>query len=228
MRLFKGVNAIAVDGPAGSGKSTVSRMVAESLGYMYIDTGAMYRALTLKVMMKNVDFKDEEAIIKFSRELDIRLLSPTGDSGAIRVLLDGEDVSSEIRKMEVTGNVKYVAVISGVRQNMVDLQRRMISEMDGAVMEGRDIGTVVLPDAKHKFYVDASFDERVERRLAELRVKGHPVTRPEVADDLKQRDHADKTRKVGPLKKADDAVLIDTTDLSVEEVVAKIIKYVKG
>lgn len=228
MRFFRRINAVAIDGPAGSGKSTVSRLVAERLGFVYIDTGAMYRALTLKVMRKDIAFTQKDEITEFSSDLDLFFLPPDKDGDTIRVILDGVDVSGEIRRMEVTGNVKHVAGIGSVRKNMVALQRQMVARMNGAVMEGRDIGTVVLSRAKHKFYLDASFDERIKRRLDELRAKGHPVTRGEVAEDLKQRDHTDKTRKVGPLKKASDAVLIDTTGLSIEEVVSKIIGYVKG
>ena len=227
MKLLKDLNAIAIDGPAGSGKSTISRLVAERMGYTYIDTGAMYRALTLKVMRKNVDLSDTDGIISLSSDLDIALIPSKDLSSTIRVVLDGEDVSDDIRKMSVTVNVKYVARISKVRENMVNLQRRMVEGLNGAVMEGRDIGTVVLLNARHKFYLDASFDERVERRLSELRAKGQTITRNEVFDDLKQRDHTDKTRKVGPLKKAKDAVLIDTTDLSIEQVVDRIITLTK-
>jgi cytidylate kinase len=222
------MNTVAIDGPAGSGKSTVSKLVAERLGFTYIDTGAMYRALTLKVMRKDIPFDDEASIVEVSQSLELSLLPAEIGKGTIRVILDSEDVSEEIRKMEVTVNVKYVARIPEVRENLVKLQRKMAKDMNGAVMEGRDIGTVVLPGAKNKFYVDASFEERIERRLAELRAKGHPTTHDEVADDLKQRDHTDKTRKVGPLKKADDAILIDTTDLSIDEVVTKIIGYVNS
>lgn len=221
------IKAVAIDGPAGSGKSTVSRMVAEKLGFVHIDTGAMYRALTLKVMRNNIELMDEKRIISLSGHTDIKLLPPAGKK-SIGVLLEGEDVSEEIRTMEVTANVKHVCKIPEVRENLVALQRKMACGMEGTVMEGRDIGTVVLPDAKYKFYLDASFDERVERRLAELRAKGGTVTRAAVADDLKQRDHTDKTRAVGPLKKADDAVLIDTTDLSIEDVVNKIVDIVAG
>ena len=225
MKLFKMKDAVAIDGPAGSGKSTVSRLVAERLGFTYIDTGAMYRALTLKVMAEASDFTDEGKIIEFSRDLDLKLLSSGEGSSPISVILDGRDVSEEIRKMEVTTNVKHVCKIPEVRKNLVNLQREMADAAGGSVMEGRDIGTVVLPNAEYKFYIDASFDERVERRLKEMQAKGHPVTPAEVADDLKQRDHTDKTRDVGPLKKAEDAILIDTTDLSIEEVVTEIIQY---
>jgi len=227
MGCFSHGTAIAIDGPAGSGKSTVSRLLADRLGFTYVDTGAMYRALTLKVMRKDIGFSDETEIAKAASGLDIRFFPPEGSSGQIRVIMDGEDVSEEIRKMEVTGNVKHVARLGSVRQQLVKLQRKMVADLKGAVMEGRDIGTVVLPGAAYKFYVDASFDERVERRFAELRAKGHPVTRDEVADDLKQRDHTDRTRKFGPLKKAGDAVFIDTTDLSIEEVVDEIIRHIK-
>ena len=227
MKLFKKNNAVAIDGPAGSGKSTISRVVAEKLGFFCVDTGAMYRALTLKVMRKNIDFSDEEKIAALSKDMDLILSPPETGSTWMRVVLDGEDISKEIRSLEVTGNVKYVAKIARVRGNLVELQREMVRGLGGAVMEGRDIGTVVLPDAEYKFYVDASFFERVERRFSELKAKGTPTTRKEVEEDLKARDHTDKTREVGALKKADDAVYIDTTDLSIEEVVRVIIGYVK-
>ncbi|MBU1657012.1 MAG: (d)CMP kinase [Candidatus Omnitrophica bacterium] len=227
MSFLKKTKAITIDGPAGSGKSTVSRLVAEKMGYVYVDTGAMYRALTLKVMDKNMDFADEDAIADLAAGLMLELLPSGKGSATIRVMMDGRDVSEAIRTMEVTQNVKHVAKIASVRKKLVHLQRKMIDGISGAVMEGRDIGTVVLKDAACKVYLDASFDERVDRRLAELRANGRPVTRLEVANDLKQRDHTDKTRKVGPLKKADDAVLLDTSDLSVTQVVEKIVNYAK-
>ncbi len=226
--MFDPIKVVAIDGPAGSGKSTVSKLVAEKLGFTYIDTGAMYRALTLKVMKRNISFSEEEKIIEVAKKMDLKLLPSLTNASSIRVILDGEDVSSEIRKMEITGNVKYVAKIAKVRQSMVEFQRRMLKGLGGAVMEGRDIGTVVFPDAKYKFYLDASFDERVQRRFMELRARADSVTRSDVADDLKQRDHTDKTRAVGPLKKAENAMLVDTTDLSIKEVIEKIVGIVNN
>ncbi|MCK4852402.1 MAG: (d)CMP kinase [Candidatus Omnitrophica bacterium] len=227
MRFFKGAGAIAIDGPAGSGKSTVSRLVAEKLGYVHIDTGAMYRALTLKVMKKGIDLTSEKETTALSADIDIEFLPSDEKGAAARVIMDGEDVSEAIRSMEITGNVKYVARIAEVRKNLVDLQRKMAGDAGCAVMEGRDIGTVVLPHARHKIYLDASFEERITRRFAELRAKGSPVTLSEVEEDLKQRDHTDKTRKEGPLMKAGDAVLIDTTGLTIDQVVSSIIERVR-
>lgn len=226
MALFS-TNAVAIDGPAGSGKSTVSRIAAERLGFLYIDTGAMYRALTLRAMERGVDFSDEAKLVELAGKVDLKLVQSRDKDNTIHVILDGTDVSEKIRDMSVTVNVKHVAKIPGVRKRMVKLQRKMVRSAGGSVMEGRDIGTVVLPRARHKFYIDASFEERTKRRLLELKSKGQPVTPSEVADDLKQRDHTDKTRKVGPLKKAEDAVFIDTTNLSIEEVVSEIIRRVK-
>lgn len=228
MIFFGKTEAVAVDGPAGSGKSTVARLVADKLGFVYIDTGAMYRALTLKAMSGNVDLKDTDRVTKLSGEMDFRFVPSAEASAPVRVMLDGRDVTEDIRKMEVTVKVKHVCAIPGVRKNLVELQREMAREGSGTVMEGRDIGTVVLPDARYKFYLDASFDERVERRLSELRAKGTPVIREDVADDLRQRDHTDKTREIGPLKKAEDAELVDTTNLNIEQVVDVIIDKVRN
>jgi len=227
MNLFKKTEAVAIDGPAGSGKSTVSRLVAAKLGYVYIDTGAMYRALTLKAMNEGVDLSKESDLISLSKKIDLRLEPSSDPKSTIRVFLDGQDVSEDIRTLEVTVNVKHVAKVPEVRANLVKLQRRMARRSGGAVMEGRDIGTVVLKDAKHKFYVDATFDERVRRRLEELKAKGKPARKEDVAADLKARDHSDKTRDVGPLKQADDAVFIDTTDLTIDEVVHKITDLIR-
>ncbi|MBL7155772.1 MAG: (d)CMP kinase [Candidatus Omnitrophica bacterium] len=218
------INVIAIDGPAGSGKSTVAKLVAKNLKFLYIDTGAMYRALTLKAVKEGADFNDQEKLIALSKDLDVRLVESGGD---LKVLLDGNDVSEKIRSMEITAKVKFVAGTAGVRKNMVRLQQKLGRASSGAVMEGRDIGTVVFPDAAHKFYLDANSRTRAERRFKELKEKGFDVSFLEVEKDVKARDASDMTRKVGALKKAKDARLIDTTDMTIEEVVDKILAQVK-
>ncbi|MBF0215621.1 MAG: (d)CMP kinase [Candidatus Omnitrophica bacterium] len=228
MRSEKKINAVAIDGPAGSGKSTVSRKVANKLGYTYIDTGAMYRALTLKIMEKNIDLEDSERIIRESGSFTLELQTSGMSDSTIRVLLDSRDVSDLIRDPEVTRNVKYVAVVPEVRANLVKMQQKMIASLDGSVMEGRDIGTVVIPDARYKIFLDASFSERVERRYRELMAKGNDVIIDEVAKDLEERDNSDYRRAVGPLKMADDAHRLDTTGMSIDEVVDAIVSVVHG
>lgn len=211
---------IAIDGPAGSGKSTIAKEVARRLGLLYVDTGAMYRALTLKALRENVNLSDESALVKLAQRTNIEL--KTNKDFDLSVLLDGEDVSEEIRKFSVTNNVKYIARLPEVREWMVILQRKVAS--GGAVLEGRDIGTVVFPNADKKIYLDADIYERVRRRYKELKEKGHEITFDEVEKDVISRDHSDATRKVAPLKKADDAIIIDTTDLTVTEVAERIIR----
>ncbi|MDD5440081.1 MAG: (d)CMP kinase [Candidatus Omnitrophica bacterium] len=218
--IRQSVNVIAIDGPAGSGKSTVARGTAKALGYLYIDTGAMYRALTLKAVNNGIDLDDGQALEGLARETKI-FLEPRGEG--LSVKLDGRDVTNEIRSLPVTEKVKYVARQEGVRAEMVKLQRVLGEKSKGAVMEGRDIGTVVFPDARWKFYLDADFEVRVDRRYRELQEKHIPGTREEVSRDLEARDHTDKTRKAGPLKQAADAIVIDTTRMSIDEVIAAIL-----
>ena len=213
---------IAIDGPAGSGKSTVSKLVAERLGLLYIDTGAMYRALTLKAIRSGADLEDEGGLVELARSTDIDL----GYKDAKQfVLLDGEDVAGLIRTADLTKNVKYIARIPGVRHEMVRMQRHM-GEKSGAVMEGRDITTVVFPDADYKFYLDADPEERARRRFKELKESGSQVTLEEIKKDVAIRDESDMKRSVGALKVADDAVVIDTTDLSIDHVVDEIMSKV--
>lgn len=215
---------IAIDGPAGSGKSTVSKMVAKRLGLLYIDTGAMYRALTLKAIRSGADLEDEGGLVELSRSTDVDLGYKDGKQV---VLLDGEDVAALIRTAELTNKVKYIARVPGVRHEMVLMQRRL-GEKSGAVMEGRDITTVVFPDADYKFYLDADPEERARRRFKELKESGSPVTFDEIKKDVVARDESDMLRAVGALKVADDAIVIDTTDLSIDGVVDAVMDKISG
>jgi len=213
---------IAIDGPAGAGKSTVAKILAQRLGFLYIDTGAMYRALTLEALEQNIDIRDSERLVKMAATSSIDLVSRGGN---LRVLLDGRDVSKEIREPRVTKLVSDLAKIKGVREAMLKLQRALGKESD-SVLEGRDIGTVVFPDAEKKFYLDAKFGERVDRRYKELKETNREVKSEEVAQDLNNRDTIDSSREFAPLKKAEDAVYIDTTSLGIEEVVQTLLKYI--
>lgn len=220
----RGQEIIAIDGPAGSGKSTVARKVAEALDFLYIDTGAIYRALTLKAIREHIDMRSEKEIIDLSKNLDVRF---EDEDGVYKVFLDRGDVTEAIRELSVSQKVKFVSGIKEVRDNMAALQRLLAFKSKGAVLEGRDIGTVVFPDADYKFYLDASPDERIKRRFKELKAKSMAVSGEEVARDVKERDHSDKTRNVAPLKKADDACYIDTTSMSIDRVVTTVLDTVR-
>ncbi len=216
---------IAIDGPAGGGKSTVAKILAKKLGFLYIDTGAMYRALTRKALDQRIAISDETAMTALAQKTAIELI-PNPD-GPITVLLDGKDVSLAIREPAVTQHVSDVAKIKGVRQVMLLLQRKLGAEHD-CIMDGRDIGTTVFPQAHKKFFIDATFDERVNRRfkdLINLNIKG--VSREEVAADLKNRDTIDSTRECAPLRKAEDAAYIDTTALSIDQVVEILLRAIR-
>jgi len=215
---------VAIDGPAGAGKSTVAKILAKRLGFLYIDTGAMYRALTLKALDNNVDIKDEDKINRLALETSIDLRSNL--DGSLSVILDGKDVSLEIRKPRITEYVSDVSKIKGVRQVLVKMQREL-GEKGDCVLEGRDIGTVVFPFAQRKFFIDASAEVRVNRRFKELKCLNHNVAEADVAKDLSNRDKIDSTREVSPLRKAEDAIYIDTTKLSIEGVVEKMLELCK-
>jgi cytidylate kinase len=215
---------IAIDGPAGSGKSTVARLLARELKYSYIDTGAMYRALTLKAQRLKISLEDENALTKLAKDAEIDVIDDS--KSGVKVILDGEDVSSLIRTPELTNKVSYIAKARGVRSRMKQTQRK-IAERGKCVYEGRDIGTVVFPHAKYKFYLDADFNERSKRRYQEWTAKGHKVSYKVISDDLKLRDDKDMNRKIAPLKKADDAIYLDTTYLSIKQVVNRLKKYIK-
>jgi len=215
---------VAIDGPAGAGKSTVAKILAKRLGFLYIDTGAMYRALTLKALDNNVDIRDEDKINRLALETRIDLRS--NPDGSLSVILDGRDVSLEIRKPRITEYVSDVSKIKGVRQVLVKMQREL-GEKGDCVLEGRDIGTVVFPRAQKKFFIDASSEVRVNRRFKELKGLNQNVAESDVAKDLSNRDKIDSTREVSPLRKAEDAIYIDTTKLSIEGVVEKMLELCK-
>lgn len=204
---------IAIDGPVGSGKSTVARGVAELLGYTYLDSGAMYRALALKANRRGVSLSDAAALEALARETQIDL--ERGADGQ-RVLLDAEDVTQAIRTAKVSQAASHVAVVPGVRQVLVDEQRRAGSR-GGVVMEGRDIGTVVFPYADLKIFLDASVEVRGERRWREHQLKGDGLTLAQVVDEVRERDLRDRTRESSPLARAKDAVLVDNTAMDAVE-----------
>ena len=216
---------VTIDGPAASGKSTISRLVANKLKFLYIDTGAMYRALTLAAMEQGVDLKDEEALINLISQIRIDLKNDQKNN--LRVILDGRDVTKKIRTPRVTARVFYVASAGGVRKEMVKLQRK-IARGRKAVVEGRDIGTIVFPKASRKFYLDADFKERAKRRYRQLRRKGIvPPALKRLEQEILKRDNYDVTRKVAPLRLAEDATYIDTTNLNINEVVDAVLSYIK-
>ncbi|GBD95105.1 cytidylate kinase [bacterium BMS3Abin05] len=203
---------VAIDGPAGSGKSTTAKELARKLGYLYLDTGAMYRAFALKVLQEKIDPDDETALNRLAEQTQI-LLRP--DAGGICVFLDGKDVTDKIRTPEIDRLVSRVSRVKAVRDRMVELQRE-IGKNGGIVAEGRDIGTVVFPQADVKIFLVASPLERAKRRLKDLRAGGIRISLEKVLADIEQRDEIDSNRKISPLKKAEDAVEIDTTNLSIE------------
>jgi cytidylate kinase len=211
---------IAIDGPAGSGKSTVARRVAALLGYLYLDSGAMYRAVALKAVERKIPPENEVALVTLARETHVELKAPTAEQEATgaknRVFLDGREVTQEIRTAEVAQAASRLATIAGVRELLVSEQRRA-GEGGGVVMEGRDIGTVVFPQAELKIFLEASAETRAERRWKEHREKGEEMALLEVLAEVKERDKRDREREVSPLVKAADAVLLDNTAMGVEE-----------
>lgn len=215
--------SVAIDGPAGAGKSSISRLAAKRLGFIYVDTGALYRAVGLKFSLSGADTSldcDIDGILA-ETSVDIRF-----KDGEQRVYLDGRDVSDEIRTPNASMMASAVSARPQVRAFLLEMQRKLARE-NNVVMDGRDIGTVVLPDAKVKIYLTASAEVRAKRRLKELREKGEDVSFKEVYDDMVKRDYDDMHRKIAPLKQAEDAVLADTTDCSLEESVELILKIVE-
>ena len=215
---------IAIDGPSGAGKSTVGRCLAKQLGYLYIDTGAMYRAVALKAKEKGLGTEDEEVLYQWASSLHITFVT-RGEE--IRVMCDREDITEAIRSPEISRLASDISKRKGVRDALVQLQRGM-GRGGGVVLEGRDIGTVVFPDADVKFYLDAETEERARRRFSELLEKGRKVDFGETFEEVRQRDQNDMNRILSPLRRAENGVLIDSTHRSVEEVVEEMVRIVRA
>jgi cytidylate kinase len=213
---------IAIDGPSGSGKSTLGRMLARELGLLYIDTGSMYRAVALAVIESAVNEKDDVAVGSLAERIDIDL---GGDPDSLRVLLNGKDVTDRVRAEDVTHVSSIVSTIPAVRRALVRRQRELGKR--GAVMNGRDIGTVVFPDADVKFYLDADIRERAERRLAEEREVNPAATYEQTLSDIRERDRRDTTRADSPLIAAEDAIIVDSTGMAIDDVFAKMMTIVQ-
>ncbi len=217
---------IAIDGFSSTGKSSISKVVADTLGLIHIDTGAMYRAITLFGLRNFKNEKQEIDLSKLLQNLNEISLEFRENSGKLEIYLNGENVSKEIRTTEVSDNVSLIAKQPGVRERLVVLQRD-IAEKQGVIMDGRDIGTVVLPNADYKFFLTASADERARRRFLELQSLGIETTIEEVKQNLIERDRIDSEREISPLKQAEDAILIDNTNLNKEETIDLILSYIK-
>jgi len=205
---------VAIDGPAGSGKGTVAKILARECNLTYIDTGAMYRAIAYSTLQNNIDISEEDKIIELAKNSKIDFIDG-------KTYLNGKDISTEIRTMEVTKIVSPISSIVKLREILVDMQREMAGNLD-VIMEGRDITTVVFPNATYKFYLDATLDERACRRYKENKEKGMEVTLEEIKENISKRDYNDMHKEVGSLIQTEDAIYIDSTNLTIEEVVEKI------
>jgi CMP/dCMP kinase len=214
---------VAIDGPSGAGKSTLAKRIAKELGFTYLDTGAMYRALALKVLRRGLDLKDDVGLTEIARSTEINL---TERNGRVEVLLDGEEVSNLIRTPEVSQMASKVSALPVVRQRMLELQRAM-GRRGNVVAEGRDIGTVVFPEAEVKIYLVASAEERARRRFEELRVVGAAASLEETLREMTERDKRDSERDLAPLRQAEDAIAIDSSALDVEAVAQRVIRAIR-
>lgn len=211
---------IAIDGPAGAGKSTIAKRIARRLGYIYVDTGAMYRAMAYYLIQNQVDAADQEAIAAACQHADISICYQDGEQV---VLLNGENVNAYLRT-EAVGNMASVSsVVPEVRKKLVELQQKLARETN-VVMDGRDIGTVVLPDADVKVYLTASVETRAKRRFLELQEKGEPADLAKIAADIEDRDYRDMHRDISPLRQAEDATLVDSSDMTIDQVVERILE----
>lgn len=214
---------IAIDGPAGAGKSTIAKRVAKELSYIYVDTGAMYRAMALYLHRNGIDAGDTDKIAAACTGADISIEYRDGEQV---VLLGGENVNPYLRTQEVSAMASRSSAVPQVRTRLVELQQELAAAQN-VVMDGRDIGTVVLPDAQVKIYLTASVEVRARRRFLELQEKGEPAVLEEIAAEIAERDHRDMTREVSPLRQAEDAVLVDTSDMGIDEVADRILEIVR-
>ncbi len=215
---------IALDGPSGSGKSTIAKKLSNKMSILYLDTGAMYRATALKALSLNIDTFDEVGVKTFIDDINLEIKYIDGSQ---HTYLDGEDVSERIREPHVSMAASNISSLKCVRLKMVEMQRQIAQKMS-CVLDGRDIGSFVLPNADFKFYITASVDVRADRRFKELMLKGHKVDYEQLKQEIEQRDYNDKTRDFAPLTKASDAIEIDTSYMTVEQVVSKVISYIEG
>jgi cytidylate kinase len=217
---------IAVDGPAASGKSTLGEMLAKHLNYLFFDTGVMYRAITWAAMHNFQSVDEEQEVSELAARVQIDVRPPSIDDGRTAdVLLDGRDITWQIRKPEVEANVSQVSAYQGVRKAMTEQQRR-IGLRGRTIMVGRDIGTVVFPEAKLKLFMDASVEERARRRYHEVTARGEQASYEEILSAMRRRDQIDSTRKIAPLKRAEDAVIINTDNLCIEDVFQQVVKLI--
>jgi cytidylate kinase len=212
---------VTIDGPAGSGKSTIARLLAERIGVRFLDTGAMYRAVTLAAMQAGVDMSDEDELLGVMEKTEFAFVS--GDGG-MRVSVNGADVTGAIREPSVTANAHYVASAARVRGRLVEMQREFAEKEERIVTEGRDQGTVAFSDADYKFFLSADLKERARRRQEELKERGVEVSIEELCEAISKRDKSDESREVGPLVPADDAVVVDTTKMGIEEVLNELLR----
>ncbi|MDY6367956.1 MAG: (d)CMP kinase [Clostridia bacterium] len=215
--------SIALDGPSGSGKSTIAKFLSGKLNILYLDTGAMYRACAVKALELGIDTLDEQGVKTFINDIDLEIKY---ENGSQRTFLDGKDVSEKIREPHVSMAASNISSLKCVRLKMVEMQRLIAKKMS-CVLDGRDIGSYVLPDADYKFYITASVDVRAKRRFDELKLKGFAVDFDKLKNEIEQRDYNDSHRDFAPLTQAPDAVFIDTSDMTIEQVVEKVCSYIK-
>ena len=212
---------VAIDGPAGAGKSTIAKLVAKEKGYIYVDTGAMYRGLAIHFLNRGIDPEDRKAVAEACRDAEVTI---GYEDGVQQIYLNGENVTSMLRTEETGNMASKTSAIPEVREKLLELQRSLAREKD-VIMDGRDIGTNILPNADVKIYLTASVETRARRRYDELQEKGEDCSLEEISRDIRERDERDMTREIAPLKKADDAVLVDSSDMTIQQVVDEICRY---